>query len=221
MTFCRLRDATLLDATAYTFVVLPISSVVVNSISRYFDYYLAYEFEEWLAHLSDITKVLELCHRFAERSEEIHVDFLASFKNHEDKTMTCEYNLKDLIESLKARQEKMQVQVEQKAELTAFFSSLSVDYSWVSLGLVPALKAVCQQVEQNARAKEAAMKADLDEAQRALNITRVAFKGAVEVCIFYSNFILENKTFSCVPFGVKETVRLGPRLCRPESSNSG
>ncbi len=185
MTFCRLRDATLLDATAYTFVVLPISSVVVNSISRYFDYYLAYEFEEWLTHLPDITKVLELCHRFAERSEEIHVDFLASFKRHEDKTMICEYNLEDLIDRLKARQEKMKVQVEQKAELTAFFSSLSLDFNWLSLGLVPALKVVCRQVEQKARAKEAAVKVDLDEAQRALNTTRVAFKGALKVCIFF------------------------------------
>jgi hypothetical protein len=129
-------------------VVLPFSTVVVNSISRYFDNYLTYEWEEWLANLLDITRHLELCLRLATRTEQIHQDFLSSFKNHEDTTMTCAYNLEHLIDRLKARQEKMKVQVEQKAELTAFFSSLSLDFNWLTLGLVPALKAVFQQVEK-------------------------------------------------------------------------
>jgi len=107
--------------------------------------------------------------------------------------MTCAYNLEYLIDRLKARQEKMKVQVEQKAELTAFFSSLSLDFNWLTLGLVPALKAVFRQVEQKARAKEAAVKDDLDEAQRALNTTRVAFKGALQVRIFMRTSFLKTK----------------------------
>jgi hypothetical protein len=102
-------------------MVLPFSIKVVTDISRFFDKYLAIEFEEWVANLADIIMQLEVYHIQSSQLMETHEQVVTSFKAHEDSAISCAYKLKNLTEMLKGRQQKMKVKVEQKAEIASFF----------------------------------------------------------------------------------------------------
>jgi len=164
-------------------MVLPFSIKVVTDISRFFDKYLAIEFEEWVANLADIIMQLEVYHIQSSQLMETHEQVVTSFKAHEDSAISCAYKLKNLTEMLKGRQQKMKVKVEQKAEIASFFSSLNEELNWLTLGVVPAVAAVCRRGEKVARSKEAARKAATEEAEKALLLTRNVFKSALEVGI--------------------------------------
>jgi hypothetical protein len=60
---------------------------------------------------------------------------------------------------------------------------LNEELNWLTLGVVPAVAAVCRRVEKVARSKEAARKAATEEAEKALLLTRNVFKSALEVGI--------------------------------------
>ena len=54
--FRKLRDDTRNDAMVYLKGILPLSTKFVASISEYFEYYDALEYEEWCDMISDILK---------------------------------------------------------------------------------------------------------------------------------------------------------------------
>ncbi len=72
----------------------------------------------------------------------------------------------------------------EKDDMANRISSLNSDYKWLSwgsLGLLPALAAICQLVAKRARSKEQAMKEDLEEAEKALSFTQDYLRYAIKV----------------------------------------
>ena len=82
--FRELLDKSRNDAMVYLKGHLTLSNKLVSSISEYFEYYEALEYEEWVEMLSDILEETigyrELCQALLK----MHEDILVSFKERED-----------------------------------------------------------------------------------------------------------------------------------------
>ena len=94
--FRELLDKSRNDAMVYLKGHLPLSAKLVSSISEYFEYYEALEYEEWREMLSDILEETigyrELCQALLK----MHEDILVSFKEKEDHARVIIQELKHL-----------------------------------------------------------------------------------------------------------------------------
>ena len=52
--FNKLRDDTKKDAIVYVKGILPVSTEVVRSLSEFFEYYIALDYNDWASNLEDI-----------------------------------------------------------------------------------------------------------------------------------------------------------------------
>jgi hypothetical protein len=118
----------------------------------------------------------------------MHESLLEKLKTSEDDTWRCGKKLKEKSSRQRESAKVLEVEANEKDDMANRISSLNSDYrwlSWGSLGLLPALAAICQLVAKRARSKEQAMKADLEEAEKALSFTQDYLRYAVQVQ-FYS-----------------------------------
>ncbi|CAH3033920.1 unnamed protein product [Pocillopora meandrina] len=106
--FRELRDNTRNDAMVYLKGVLPLSTKLVSSISDYFEYYGALEYEEWREMLSDIleetTGYRELCQTLLQ----MHEDILVPLKEREDQARVIIEELKHLQEEFERKKKELE-----------------------------------------------------------------------------------------------------------------
>ena len=106
--FRELRDNTRNDAMVYLKGVLPLSTKLVSSISEYFEYYEALEYEEWRGMLSDIleetTGHRELCQTLLK----MHEDILVPLKERQDQALVIIEELKHLQEEFKKKKKELE-----------------------------------------------------------------------------------------------------------------
>ena len=110
--FRKLRDDTRNDAMVYLKGILPVSTKFVSSISEFFEYYDALNYEEWCENLPDIlqetTGYKELC----ETVLQMHEDILVPLKKRGDEALLLVTKFKEL----KQEYEKKKRELEQGAK---------------------------------------------------------------------------------------------------------
>ncbi|XP_078344259.1 uncharacterized protein LOC144629886 [Oculina patagonica] len=94
--FRKLRDDTRNDAMVYLKGVLPLSTKFVASISEYFEFYEALEFDEWNQMLSDILEETIAYRQLAESLVKMHEDILVPLKKRQDEAQIILKEFKDL-----------------------------------------------------------------------------------------------------------------------------
>ncbi|KAJ7382628.1 hypothetical protein OS493_033684 [Desmophyllum pertusum] len=132
--FRKLRDDTRNDAMVYLKGVLPLSTKFVASISEYFEYYEALDYNEWCEMLSDILIETVAYRELCETLVKMHEDILVPLKKRKDEAMIV---AKELTE-LKAEFEKKKKELEEKA---------NTKRSWaIGLAFIPFVGAIAGPV---------------------------------------------------------------------------
>ena len=112
--FRRLRDDTRNDAMVYLKCILPVSTKFVSSISEYFEYYDALNYEEWCEMLPDIlqetTGYKELCGTVLQMHEEI----LVPLKKRKDQALLLVTKFKELQEEYENKKRELEQRAENK-----------------------------------------------------------------------------------------------------------
>ena len=106
--FRKLRDATRNDAMVYLKGVLPLSTNFVASISEYFEYYDALEFEEWCEMLSDILQETAAYKQLADALVKIHEDILVPLKKRQDEAKIILREFKDLQQEFERQKKELE-----------------------------------------------------------------------------------------------------------------
>ena len=128
--FRELRDKTRNDAMVYLKGVLPLSIQLVSSISEYFEYYEALEYEEWREMLSDILEETIGYREMCEALEKTHEDILVPLKEREDQARVIVKEFKHLQQEFEKKKEELE-------------GSASTKRSWaVSLAFVPIVNVI-------------------------------------------------------------------------------
>ncbi|XP_078366365.1 uncharacterized protein LOC144650541 [Oculina patagonica] len=110
--FRKLRDDTRNDAMVYLKGVLPLSTKFVASISEYFEFYEALEFDEWNQMLTAIIEETIAYRQLAESLVKMHEDILVPLKKRQDEAHIILKEFKDLQMEF----EKKKKQLEDSAE---------------------------------------------------------------------------------------------------------
>ena len=112
--FRRLRDDTRNDAMVYLKCILPVSTKFVSSISEYFEYYDALNYEEWCEMLPDIlqetTGYKELCGTVLQ----MHEDILVPLKKRKDHALLLVTKFKELQEEYENKKRELEQRAENK-----------------------------------------------------------------------------------------------------------
>jgi len=112
--FRKLRDDTRNDAMVYLKCILPVSTKFVSSISEYFEYYEALNYEEWCEMLPDIlqetTGYKELCGTVLQ----MHEDILVPLKKRKDQALLLVTKFKDLQEEYERKKRELEQGAENK-----------------------------------------------------------------------------------------------------------
>ena len=106
--FRELRDKTRNDAMVYLKGVLPLSTKLVSSISEYFEYYEALEYEEWREMLSDILEETISYREMCQALLKMHEDILVPLKEREDQARVIVKELKHLQEEFERKKKELE-----------------------------------------------------------------------------------------------------------------
>lgn len=110
--FRKLRDDTRNDAMVYLKGILPVSTKFVSSISEFFEYYDALNYEEWCKNLPDILKETTSYKELCRTVLQMHEDILVPLKKREDEALLLVTKFKDL----KVEYEKKKRELEEGAQ---------------------------------------------------------------------------------------------------------
>ena len=112
--FRKLRDDTRNDAMVYLNCILPVSTKFISSISEYFEYYDALNYEEWCEMLPDILQETmgykELCGTVLQ----MHEDILVPLKKRKDEALLLVTEFKDLKEEYEEKKRELEQEAETK-----------------------------------------------------------------------------------------------------------
>ena len=106
--FRELRDKTRDDAMVYLKGILPTSTKFVASISEYFEYYEALEYEEWVDMISDILEETVGYRGLCEAVLKMHEDILVPLKKRKDAANIMVTEFKDLTEEYERQKEELE-----------------------------------------------------------------------------------------------------------------
>ena len=112
--FRKLRDDTRNDAMVYLKGVLPLSTKFVASISEYFEFYEALEFDEWNRMLSDILEETIAYRQLAETLVKMHEDILVPLKKRQDEAKVVLKEFKDLQREFEKKKKELEDSAETK-----------------------------------------------------------------------------------------------------------
>lgn len=112
--FRELRDDTRNDAMVYLKGILPLSTKFVSSISEYFEYYDALEFEEWCNMLSDILEETIGYRQLCETLLQMHEDILVPLKKRQDEAKLVIAEFQGLQEEYEERRKKFDESAQSK-----------------------------------------------------------------------------------------------------------
>ena len=153
--FRKLRDETRNDAMVYLKGILPISTKFISSISEYFEYYEALDFEEWCDMIADILEETTGYRQLCEALLKMHEDIMVTLKKRKDSAMTMIDEFKDLTE----RYEMQSKELEEKATHKRAWASSLAWVPGVNVIAVPLLHASASTdlAESVAKDKQAAI----------------------------------------------------------------
>ena len=120
--FRKLRDETRNDAMVYLKGILPISTKFVSSISEYFEYYEALDFEEWCEMIADILEETTGYRQLCEALLKMHEDIMVTLKKRKDSAMIMITEFKDLTERYQMQSKELEGKASNKR---AWASSLA------------------------------------------------------------------------------------------------
>ena len=106
--FRELRDKTRDDGMVYLKGILPTSTKFVASISEYFEYYEALEYEEWVDMISDILEETVGYRGLCEAVLKMHEDILVPLKKRKDAANIMVTEFKDLTEEYDRQREELE-----------------------------------------------------------------------------------------------------------------
>ncbi|XP_068753132.1 uncharacterized protein [Montipora capricornis] len=112
--FRKLRDDTRNDAMVYLNGILPLSTKFVSSISEYFEYYIALEYDEWCGMISDILEEVAGYKQLCTTLLKMHEDILVPLKKRKDEATLLVSELKDLKEVYEGQKEKLEAAASHK-----------------------------------------------------------------------------------------------------------
>ena len=153
--FRNLRDETRNDAMIYLKGILPISTKLISSISEYFEYYEALDFEEWCDMIADILEETTGYRQLCEVLLKMHEDIMVTLKKRKDSAMTMIDEFKDLTE----RYEMQSKELEQRASVKRVWALSLAWVPGVNVIAVPLLHASASTdlAESIAKDKQAAI----------------------------------------------------------------
>lgn len=106
--FRKLRDDTRNDAMVYLNGVFPLSTKFVSSISEYFEYYIALEYDEWCDMISDILEETAGYKQLCTTLLKMHEDILVPLKKRKDQAMLLVSEFKDLKEEYERQKQELE-----------------------------------------------------------------------------------------------------------------
>ena len=106
--FRKLRDDTRNDAMVYLKGVLPLSTKFVASISEYFEYFEALEFDEWREMLPDILEETVGYRELCETLVTMHEDILVPLKKRKDQALIIVKEMKDLQAEFEKKKKELE-----------------------------------------------------------------------------------------------------------------
>ena len=109
--FRKLRDDTRNDAMVYLRGILPLSTKFVASISEYFEYYEALDYEEWSENLKDILEEVVGYRQLCEALVKMHEEVMVPLKQRQDQAKLVMKEFQELTKEF----EKKQAELESKA----------------------------------------------------------------------------------------------------------
>ena len=112
--FRKLRDDTRNDAMVYLKCILPVSTKFVSSISEYFEYYDALNYEEWCEMLPDILQETKGYKELCETVLQMHEDILVPLKKRKDEALLLVTSFKDLQVKYEERKTELEDRVQAK-----------------------------------------------------------------------------------------------------------
>lgn len=153
--FRKLRDETRNDAMVYLKGILPICTKVVSSISEYFEYYEALDFEEWCDMIADILEETIGYRQLCEALVKMHEDIMVTLKKRKDSAMIMINEFKDLTERYEMQSKRLEGNARTKREWAASLSWIPA----VAVIAVPLLHASASTdlAESMAKDKQAAI----------------------------------------------------------------
>lgn len=156
--FRKLRDDTRNDAMVYLKGILPLSTKFVSSISEYFEYYQALEYDDWCEMISDILKDTIGYRQICETLLKMHEDILVPLKKRKDEAMIMVTEFKDLREEYERQKSKLEAKASDKSIWACFLAFIPV----VNIIATPLL--ACSAQSDMAEAVAKGMQAHIQEA---------------------------------------------------------
>lgn len=106
--FRELRDKTRDDAMVYLKGILPTSTKFVASISEYFEYYEALEYDEWVDMIKDILEETVGYRGLCEALLKMHEDILVPLKKRKDEANMMVTEFKDLTAEYERQRKELE-----------------------------------------------------------------------------------------------------------------
>ena len=106
--FRKLRDKTRDDAMVYLKGILPTSTKFVASISEYFEYYEALEYDEWVDMIKDILEETVGYRGLCEALLKMHEDILVPLKQRKDEANIMVTEFKELTEEYERQRKELE-----------------------------------------------------------------------------------------------------------------
>lgn len=123
--FRELRDETRNDAMVYMHAILPICTKFITNLQEYFEYYLVLSFDQWCENLDDIVITTTEHQQVAELVVKLHKDILVTLKQREDKAKTILAEMTELTAEYEKKKEE-------------FIEAANTKSSWaVALAFIP------------------------------------------------------------------------------------
>ena len=173
--FRELRDKTRNDAMVYLKGVLPLSTKLVSSVSEYFEYYEALEYEEWHEMLSDILKETVGYREMCQALLKMHEDILVPLKEREDQARVIVEEFKHL----QGEFERKKKELESKADTKRSWAVGLAFVPFVNVIASPVLLAVAESDMADAVAKGCEAKVQEAAAITVSNTLIPALKGFI------------------------------------------
>jgi len=112
--FRELRDKTRDDAMVYLKGILPTSTKFVASISEYFEYYEALEYDEWVDMIKDILEETVGYRGLCEALLKMHEDILVPLKKRKDEANIMVTKFKGLTEEYERQRKELEAAASSK-----------------------------------------------------------------------------------------------------------
>ena len=149
--FRKLRDDTRNDAMVYLRGILPLSTKFVASISEYFEYYEALDYEEWKVNLKDILEEVHSYQQLCQALVKMHEEVMVPLKQRQDQAKLVMKEFQELTKEFERKKEELKSKGSNKRDwaLGLFFVPI------VNLIACPILSSLANEDLANAVAKGA------------------------------------------------------------------